>query len=75
MRMWNVETPSGSGHEGVAGKPTVRKAELSGGSRMAQEANAGAPKGDRTTGTRRLLQWPPVELAGYRADARSPKGR
>jgi hypothetical protein len=50
--MWNVETPSGSGHEGVAGKPTVRKAELSGGSRMAQEANAGAPKGDRTTGTR-----------------------
>ena len=24
-RVWNVETPSGSGHGDVSGKPTVRK--------------------------------------------------
>src|SRR3954451_8884295 len=44
--MWNVETPSGSGPLFLAGRPTVRKAELLGGNRMTREANAGPPKGD-----------------------------
>jgi hypothetical protein len=30
----------------VAGRPTVREAELLGGNRMVQQAKAGAPKGD-----------------------------
>src|SRR3954447_8525476 len=40
-----------------AGRPTVREAELLGGSRMTREANAGAPKGDGNGVTRsgRLL--------------------
>jgi hypothetical protein len=40
----NVTTPSGSGR--WPGKPTVREAQLPGGSRTIQEANAGASKGD-----------------------------
>ena len=41
----NVATPLGSGHEGfVAGKPTVRKAQLRSGKRMTREANAGDRK-------------------------------
>jgi hypothetical protein len=31
----------------LAGRPTVRRAEVPGGNRMAREANGGAPKGDR----------------------------
>jgi hypothetical protein len=30
----------------VAGRPTVREAEVLAGNRMTREANAGAPKGD-----------------------------
>jgi hypothetical protein len=41
----NVTTPSGSGRQ--SGKPTVREAQLPGGRRMVQQANAGRPKGDR----------------------------
>ncbi len=33
----------------MAGKPTVRKAQLPSGGRMTREANAGTPKGDRKT--------------------------
>jgi hypothetical protein len=58
LRMWNVETPSRSGHDEVAGGPTVRRAELPGGNRMAQEANVGRPKGDGKAGTRSDLRRP-----------------
>lgn len=34
----------------MAGRPTVRRAEVPGGNRMAREANGGAPKGDRKPG-------------------------
>ena len=34
----------------VAGRPTVRDAELPGGNRMVQEAKAGVPKGGRKPG-------------------------
>lgn len=44
LRMWNVETPSGSSP--LAGRPTVRKAQSPAGNRMTREANAGTPKGD-----------------------------
>lgn len=44
----NVTTPSGSGLG--FGKPTVREAQLPGGRRTVQEANAGAPKGDGKPG-------------------------
>jgi hypothetical protein len=37
----NVETPSGSGRQAVAGQPTVRKAQFPGGNRMTRQANAG----------------------------------
>src|ERR1019366_9656496 len=49
--VWNVVTPSGSGHECVSGKPTVRKAQSPGGYGMTREANACRPKGDRKPGT------------------------
>lgn len=52
LRMRNVGTPSGSGRGDGPGKPTVREAEFPGGNRMAQEANAGMPKGDRKPGPR-----------------------
>ncbi len=42
--VWNVETPTESGHDGVSGKPTARNAEPSGGNRMTREANAGSRK-------------------------------
>jgi hypothetical protein len=42
--VWNVTTPSGSGR--WSGQPTVREAQLPGGRRTVQEANAGASKGD-----------------------------
>jgi len=38
-----VETPSGSGRS-VPGKPTVRKAQLPGGTRMTRQAKAGGRK-------------------------------
>ena len=44
----NVTTPSGSGS--WPGKPTVREAQLPGGRRTVQEANAGAPKGNGNPG-------------------------
>lgn len=44
LRMWNVETPSGSSP--MAGRPTVRKAQSPAGNRMTREANAGTPIGD-----------------------------
>lgn len=50
LRMWNVGTPSGSGLGDVSGKPTARKVEFPSGKRMAQQANAGVPKGDRKPG-------------------------
>src|SRR6266487_4835833 len=43
LRMRNVETPPWSGPGGSGGS-TVRKTELLGGNRMAQEANAGGRK-------------------------------
>ncbi len=46
--VWNVTTPSGSGQR--SGQPTVREAQLPGGRRTVQEANAGAPKGDGKPG-------------------------
>lgn len=44
---WNVETPSGSGATIATGGLTVREAELLGGNRTVQEANAGRSKGHR----------------------------
>ncbi len=38
--------PVGVRPAGVAGRPTVREAELRGGNRMVQQAKAGVPKGD-----------------------------
>ena len=56
----NVGTPSGSGRVSAADRPTVRDAEFPGGNRMVQEANAGAPKGDRKPGQHgRVLLRPP----------------
>lgn len=49
-RMRNVGTPSESEPMTRPGKPTVRKAEISGGNRTAQQANAGASKDDRKIG-------------------------
>jgi hypothetical protein len=46
-----VRTPAGG-----FGRSTVRKAEFLGGNRMAQEANAGPPKGTGKTGLQRPLQ-------------------
>jgi len=46
--VWNVTTPSGSGQ--WSGQPTVREAQLPGGRRTIQEANAGASKGDGKPG-------------------------
>lgn len=40
--VWNVTTPSGSGRK--PGRPTARKAQLLGGRRMVQQANAGSRK-------------------------------
>lgn len=50
-RMWNVGTPSESRR--CPGKPTVRKAQSSGGNRMAQQANAG---GRKATGNRERVE-------------------
>ena len=46
----NVGTPPGSSRDDAAGGPTVRDAEVRGGNRMVQEANAGEPKGARKPG-------------------------
>jgi hypothetical protein len=56
LRMWNVETPSGSSL--VAGRPTVRKAQSLVGNRMTREANAGAPKGDGKDVIGNATSWP-----------------
>jgi len=71
LRMWNVETPSGSSPL-MAGRPTARKAQSPAGNRMTREANAGAPKGDGkdVTGNGRLLAVVGVEPAGYERCAR-----
>ena len=59
-----------------SGGPTAREAELCGGNRMVQEANAGAPKGDRKIGhhgvtfTGPRSNWPDT-----RAWCPGPKGR
>jgi hypothetical protein len=42
--------PPGSSRDDAAGGPTVRDAEVRGGNRMVQEANAGKPKGARKPG-------------------------
>jgi hypothetical protein len=43
---------------------------------MAQEANAGAPKGDRKIGNHGVtFHRTPIELAGYRAWCLGPIGR
>lgn len=70
LRMWNVETPSGSSP--VAGSPTVREAQSPAGNRMTREANAGAPKGDGKgfTVQRLPLGRGGVEPAGYEHRAR-----
>lgn len=44
----NVETPSESGR--MPGRPTARKAQISSGNRMIQEAKADRPKGRRKAG-------------------------
>jgi len=46
----NVVTPSGSGHQVVAGKPTVRKAQVPGGNRVTEKRMPAAER-QRETGT------------------------
>jgi len=57
----NVVTPSGSGHQEVPGKPTVRKAQSPGGNRMTRQANARRPKGSRKPGHE---GWPSASRPG-----------
>ncbi len=52
-RLVGVERGNPAEVQGIPGKPTVRKAQSLGGNRMAQEANAGRPKGQGKTGRRR----------------------
>lgn len=55
----------------VAGRPTVRKAQIPAGNRMTREANAGAPKGDGKGTTITTASWScGVEPAGYEPRAR-----
>ena len=64
----NVTIPSGSGRE--PGQPTVREAQLPGGRRMVQQANAGRPKGDRKpTRDGCSLWWPCRITARIQASA------
>jgi hypothetical protein len=51
----NVETPLRSSRI-LAGRPTVREAEVLSGNRMVQQANAGASKGDGKTAGWSLLR-------------------
>jgi hypothetical protein len=53
--VWNVVTPTGSGTCVVSGKPTVRKAQIPGGTGMTREANAG---GRKAAGNRDGRSWP-----------------
>jgi hypothetical protein len=55
----NVVTPSGSGHQVVAGKPTARKAQFPGGNRMTRKANAGSRK---AAGNRDMVAGPPLAV-------------
>src|SRR5918994_3498695 len=59
------------------GRPTAREAHSPSGRRTTQQANAGAPKGDRTQQASRplLLAVASGELAGYGAWCPGPKGR
>lgn len=61
--VWNVETPLRSGP--WPGRPTVRKAQLPSGNRMAQEANAGSRK---ATGTRGMMTTSPLVAPHNRPD-------
>jgi hypothetical protein len=56
LRMWNVETPSGSSL--VAGRPTVRKAQSPAGNRMTREANAGAERRREGRHQEAAASWP-----------------
>jgi hypothetical protein len=47
--VWNAVTPSGSGHV-LAGKPTVRRAELSGGNGMIEKRTPVAERQQETPG-------------------------
>jgi hypothetical protein len=60
----------------TAGRPTVRKAELRGGNRKAQEAKASGRKaaGGRC-GVPAISAGAPAELAGYRDGCPDPEGR
>jgi hypothetical protein len=49
-----VERDNPVGVQAQPGQPTVREAQLPGGHRMVQQANAGEPKGDRKVETRWL---------------------
>jgi hypothetical protein len=52
-RLVGAERGNSDEVQAVSGKPTVRKAQSLGGNRMAQEANAGRPKGQGKVGRRR----------------------
>jgi hypothetical protein len=56
--VWNVTTPPGSGRQ--PGKPTVREAQLPGGHRMVQQANAG---GRKATGNRDAWLFPSAAVS------------
>jgi hypothetical protein len=72
LRVWNVETPSGSGglrcEPMHAGKPTVREAQFPGGNRMPKKRTPVAERRQETS-----MAWPLLQaggagqLAGYQA--------
>ena len=55
-RVRNAVTPSGSGREGVSGKPTVRGAQLPGGNRMTEKRMPVAERQRETAMDGRLFQ-------------------
>src|SRR5664279_1020272 len=73
--VWNVATPLRSGRKNPPGRPTVRKAQLRSGNRMAQEANAGSRKAAGNQEARLVLHqsfldnWPDTGSARTRKGA------
>ena len=57
----NVVTPSGSGRQVAAGKPTAMKAQLPGGNRLTRKANAG---GRKAAGNRDVMAGPSAGCPG-----------
>ena len=65
-RVRNAVTPSGSGLAlGVSGKPTVRRAQLLGGNRMAEKRT---PVVEKTTGNDESRTSPPAVVVDNRPD-------